>query len=73
MAGFLDLKNLEYLDLSGNTLDNKIFQAIRMMTSLKTLILWSCKLGGRIPTAQGKVTNSYSFTSFIILIAFMLI
>ncbi|KAL9387905.1 hypothetical protein Peur_021029 [Populus x canadensis] len=51
--GFLDLKNLEYLDLSYNTLNNSIFQAIRMMTSLKTLILHSCKLDGRIPIAQG--------------------
>ncbi|KAJ6942318.1 hypothetical protein NC652_008207 [Populus alba x Populus x berolinensis] len=51
--GFLDLKNLEYLDLSYNTLNNSIFQAIKMMTSLKTLILRSCKLDGRIPIAQG--------------------
>ncbi|KAI5593857.1 hypothetical protein BDE02_03G038300 [Populus trichocarpa] len=52
-GGFLDLKNLEYLDLSSNTLNNSIFQAIRMMTSLKTLILRSCKLDGQIPIAQG--------------------
>ncbi|KAJ6932490.1 receptor-like protein 1 [Populus alba x Populus x berolinensis] len=52
-GGFLDLKNLEYLDLSSNTLNNSIFQAIRMITSLKTLILHSCKLDGRIPIAQG--------------------
>ncbi|KAJ6957666.1 hypothetical protein NC653_039588 [Populus alba x Populus x berolinensis] len=51
--GLLDLKNLEYLDLSFNTLNNSFFQAIKMMTSLKTLILWSCKLDGRIPTTQG--------------------
>ncbi|RQO87819.1 hypothetical protein POPTR_003G041700v4 [Populus trichocarpa] len=50
--GFLDLKNLEYLDLSYNTLNNSIFQAIKMMTSLKTLILQSCKLDGRT-IAQG--------------------
>ncbi|KAJ6915022.1 receptor-like protein 15 isoform X3 [Populus alba x Populus x berolinensis] len=52
-GGFLDLKKLEYLDLSYNTLSNNIFQAIEMMTSLKTLYLRSCKLDGRIPTAQG--------------------
>ncbi|XP_061952059.1 cuscuta receptor 1-like isoform X2 [Populus nigra] len=51
--GLLDLKNLEYFDLSYNTLNNSIFQAIGMMTSLKTLILRSCKLDGRIPTTQG--------------------
>ncbi|KAJ6942315.1 hypothetical protein NC652_008204 [Populus alba x Populus x berolinensis] len=44
--GFLDLKNLEYLDLSDNTLNNSIFQAIKMMTSLKTLNLGGCKLDG---------------------------
>ncbi|KAL9339851.1 hypothetical protein Peur_068866 [Populus x canadensis] len=52
-GGFLHLKNLEYLDLSSNTLNNSILQTIEMMTSLKTLILQSCKLDGRIPTAQG--------------------
>ncbi|KAI5593845.1 hypothetical protein BDE02_03G038000 [Populus trichocarpa] len=51
--GFLDLKNLEYLDLNLNTLNNSIFQAIRMMTFLKALNLHSCKLDGRIPLAQG--------------------
>eukprot|EP00258_Populus_trichocarpa_P039909 XP_024455928.1 receptor-like protein 15 [Populus trichocarpa] len=51
--GFLDLKNLEYLDLSYNTLNNSIFQAIGTMTSLRTLILHSCRLDGRIPTTQG--------------------
>nr|TKR85258.1 hypothetical protein D5086_0000249240 [Populus alba] len=51
--GFLDLNNLEYLELSFNTLNNNIFQAIRTMTSLKTLILQSCKLDGRISTTQG--------------------
>ncbi|KAI9397466.1 hypothetical protein POPTR_003G041400v4 [Populus trichocarpa] len=51
--GFLDLKNLEYLDLNLNTLNNSIFQAIRMMTFLKALNLHGCKLDGRIPLAQG--------------------
>ncbi|KAL9339855.1 hypothetical protein Peur_068870 [Populus x canadensis] len=51
--GFLDLKNLEYLDLSSNTLNYNIFQAIGTMTSLKTLILEGCSLNGQIPTAQG--------------------
>jgi hypothetical protein len=73
VTGFLDLKNLEYLDLNLNTLNNSIFQAIRMMTFLKALNLHGCKLDGRIPLAQGKVNNSYSFISFIILIASMLI
>uniref|UniRef100_A0A3N7HYC5 Leucine-rich repeat-containing N-terminal plant-type domain-containing protein n=1 Tax=Populus trichocarpa TaxID=3694 RepID=A0A3N7HYC5_POPTR len=50
---FLFLKNLEYLDLSYNTLNNSIFQAIGTMTSLKILRLQSCGLDGRIPTAQG--------------------
>eukprot|EP00258_Populus_trichocarpa_P029345 XP_024445364.1 receptor-like protein 13 [Populus trichocarpa] len=52
-GGFLDLKNLEYLDLSSNTLNNSIFQTIETVTSLKTLRLRSCKLDGRIHTAQG--------------------
>ncbi|KAI5557667.1 hypothetical protein BDE02_18G119300 [Populus trichocarpa] len=51
--GFLNLKNLEYLDLSDNTLDNNILQTIGMMTSLKTLSLSSCKLNSQIPTTQG--------------------
>ncbi|KAJ6950964.1 hypothetical protein NC651_004588 [Populus alba x Populus x berolinensis] len=51
--GFLNLKNLEYLDLSSNTFDNNILQSIGTMTSLKTLILMSCKLDGQIPRAQG--------------------
>ncbi|XP_034899670.2 uncharacterized protein [Populus alba] len=51
--GFLDLKNLEYLDLSSNTLNNSIFQTIRTMTSLKTLILEDCSLNHQIPTTQG--------------------
>nr|TKS00782.1 hypothetical protein D5086_0000179260 [Populus alba] len=51
--GFLDLMNLEYLDLSYNTLNNSIFQAIEIMTSLKTLKLEGCSLNGQIPTTQG--------------------
>uniref|UniRef100_A0A6N2KHP6 Uncharacterized protein n=1 Tax=Salix viminalis TaxID=40686 RepID=A0A6N2KHP6_SALVM len=48
---FLNLKNLELLDLSGNTLNSsKIFQTIRTMTSLKTLRLWDCSLNGQLPT-----------------------
>ncbi|KAJ6950968.1 receptor-like protein 9b [Populus alba x Populus x berolinensis] len=50
---FLDLKNLEYLDLSYNTLNNIIFQTIRTMTSLKTLKLEDCSLNDQIPTTQG--------------------
>uniref|UniRef100_A0A3N7G9Q7 Leucine-rich repeat-containing N-terminal plant-type domain-containing protein n=1 Tax=Populus trichocarpa TaxID=3694 RepID=A0A3N7G9Q7_POPTR len=53
ISDFLFLKNLEYLDLSYNTLNNSIFQAIGTMTSLKILRLQSCGLDGRIPTAQG--------------------
>ncbi|XP_073262295.1 cuscuta receptor 1-like isoform X3 [Populus alba] len=52
-GGFLDLKNLEYLDLSYSTLNNSIFQTIRTMTSLKTLMLRSCNLNGQLPTTQG--------------------
>ncbi|KAI9378773.1 hypothetical protein POPTR_018G145512v4 [Populus trichocarpa] len=52
-GGFLDLKNLEYLDLSYSTLNNSIFQAIRTMTSLKTLNLMGCSLNDQIPTTQG--------------------
>uniref|UniRef100_A0A3N7ERQ6 Leucine-rich repeat-containing N-terminal plant-type domain-containing protein n=1 Tax=Populus trichocarpa TaxID=3694 RepID=A0A3N7ERQ6_POPTR len=59
---FLDLKNLEYLDLSSNTLNNNIFQAIRMMNSLKTLILMGCKLDGRIPIAQGKCRFEFQYS-----------
>jgi hypothetical protein len=73
VAGFLDLKNLEYLDLSYNTLNNSIFQAIGTMTSFKTLMLRSCNLNGQLPTTQGKVNDSYLFISFIILIASTLI
>ncbi|KAI5557686.1 hypothetical protein BDE02_18G120100 [Populus trichocarpa] len=50
-GGFLDLKNLKYLDLSYNTLSNSIFQAIGTMTSLKTLMLHN--LNGQLPTMQG--------------------
>ncbi|KAI9401087.1 hypothetical protein POPTR_001G063300v4 [Populus trichocarpa] len=52
-GGFLDLKNLEYLDLSSNTLNNSIFQAIGTMTSLITLKLEGCSLNGQIPRTQG--------------------
>ncbi|KAJ6958597.1 hypothetical protein NC653_040295 [Populus alba x Populus x berolinensis] len=52
-GGFLDLKNLEYLDLSFNTLNYSIFQTIRTMTSLKTLMLLTCNLNGQLPTTQG--------------------
>jgi Leucine-rich repeat (LRR) protein len=64
VAGFYNLKNLEYLDLSYNTLNNSIFQAIGTMTSLKTLYLWSCSINGEIPTAQGKVNDSYSLLGY---------
>uniref|UniRef100_A0A6N2KVK0 Uncharacterized protein n=1 Tax=Salix viminalis TaxID=40686 RepID=A0A6N2KVK0_SALVM len=48
---FLNLKNLELLDLSFNTLNSSnIFQTIRTMTSLKTLKLWGCNLNGQLPT-----------------------
>ena len=62
MVGFFNLKNLEYLDLSDNTLDNNILQTIGTMTSLKTLSLSSCKLNSQIPTTQGKVDDSYSLS-----------
>ncbi|KAJ6857687.1 hypothetical protein NC651_039184 [Populus alba x Populus x berolinensis] len=52
-GGLLNPKNLEYLDLSFNTLNNNIFQAIRTMTSLKTLKLQNCSLNGQLPIAQG--------------------
>uniref|UniRef100_A0A2K2BTB9 Disease resistance R13L4/SHOC-2-like LRR domain-containing protein n=1 Tax=Populus trichocarpa TaxID=3694 RepID=A0A2K2BTB9_POPTR len=52
-GGFLDLKNLEYLDLSYSTLNNSIFQTIRTMTSFKILKLEDCSLNGQIPTTQG--------------------
>ncbi|KAB5514759.1 hypothetical protein DKX38_028665 [Salix brachista] len=51
---FLNLKNLELLDLSYNTLNNSnIFQTIGTMTSLKTLTLQNCSLNGQLPTSQG--------------------
>ncbi|KAJ6863702.1 hypothetical protein NC652_040297 [Populus alba x Populus x berolinensis] len=53
MTGFLDLKNLEYLDLNSSTLNNSIFQVIETMTSLKTLKLKGCSLNGQIATVQG--------------------
>ncbi|KAB5514766.1 hypothetical protein DKX38_028672 [Salix brachista] len=54
VLGFLNLKNLELLDLSGNTLNSSnIFQTIGTMTSLKTLTLWNCILNGQLPTSQG--------------------
>uniref|UniRef100_A0A6N2KFR2 Uncharacterized protein n=1 Tax=Salix viminalis TaxID=40686 RepID=A0A6N2KFR2_SALVM len=47
----INLKNLELLDLSDNTLNsNNIFQTIGTMTSLKTLRLWGCSLNGQLPT-----------------------
>ncbi|KAB5514267.1 hypothetical protein DKX38_028173 [Salix brachista] len=52
--GFLNLKNLELLDISGSTLNSSnIFQTIIMMTSLKTLRLQGCSLNGQLPTSQG--------------------
>jgi Leucine-rich repeat (LRR) protein len=59
VVGFFNLKNLELLDLSSNTLSNNILQTIRTMTSLKTLSLQNCSLSGQLPTAQGKVDDSY--------------
>ncbi|KAG5226230.1 LRR receptor serine/threonine-protein kinase [Salix suchowensis] len=48
---FLNLKNLELLDLSFNTLNSSnIFQTIVRMTSLKTLRLAGCSLNGQLPT-----------------------
>ncbi|KAJ6857670.1 receptor-like protein 15 isoform X3 [Populus alba x Populus x berolinensis] len=52
-GGLLNPKNLEYLDLSFNTLNNNIFQAIRTMISLKTLRLQNCSLNSQLSTAQG--------------------
>ncbi|KAB5514821.1 hypothetical protein DKX38_028727 [Salix brachista] len=49
--GFLNLKNFELLDMSGSTLNSSnIFQTIRTMTSLKTLMLEGCSLNGQLPT-----------------------
>ncbi|KAB5514854.1 hypothetical protein DKX38_028760 [Salix brachista] len=54
LADFLNLKNLELLDLSYNTLNSSnIFQTIGMMTSLKTLSFSGCSLNGQLATAQG--------------------
>ncbi|KAG5226228.1 LRR receptor serine/threonine-protein [Salix suchowensis] len=51
---FLNLKNLEVLDLSYNTLNSSnIFQTIRTMTSLKTLSFVGCNLNGQLATALG--------------------
>jgi len=60
VVGFFNLKNLKLLDLSSNTLNNNIFQAIGAMTSLKTLRLQNCSLNGQLPITQGKVDNAYS-------------
>ncbi|KAB5514762.1 hypothetical protein DKX38_028668 [Salix brachista] len=47
---FIDLKNLELLDLSYSTLNSSnIFQTIGTMTSLKTLLLEGCSLNGQLP------------------------
>uniref|UniRef100_A0A6N2KLL8 Leucine-rich repeat-containing N-terminal plant-type domain-containing protein n=1 Tax=Salix viminalis TaxID=40686 RepID=A0A6N2KLL8_SALVM len=49
--GFLNLKNLELLDMSYSTLNSSsIFQTIGTMTSLKTLWLEGCSLNGQLPT-----------------------
>uniref|UniRef100_A0A6N2NEI5 Uncharacterized protein n=1 Tax=Salix viminalis TaxID=40686 RepID=A0A6N2NEI5_SALVM len=49
--GFLNLKNLELLDLSYSTLNSSsIFQTIETMTFLKTLRLRICNLNGQLPT-----------------------
>ncbi|KAB5514757.1 hypothetical protein DKX38_028663 [Salix brachista] len=54
VLGFVNLKNLELLDLSYNTLNSSnIFQTIGTMTSLKTLTLQGCSLNGQLPTSQG--------------------
>ncbi|KAB5514765.1 hypothetical protein DKX38_028671 [Salix brachista] len=49
--GFLNLKNLEHLDMSDSTLNSSsIFKTIGTMTSLKTLWLQGCSLNGQLPT-----------------------
>ncbi|KAB5514755.1 hypothetical protein DKX38_028661 [Salix brachista] len=54
VLAFLNLKNLELLDLSYNTLNSSnIFQTIGTMTSLKTLTLQVCSLNGQLPISQG--------------------
>ncbi|KAG5226253.1 LRR receptor serine/threonine-protein [Salix suchowensis] len=51
ILGFFNLKNLELLDLSDNTLNsNNIFQTIGMMTTLKILRLQGCSLNDQLPT-----------------------
>uniref|UniRef100_A0A6N2KNJ5 Leucine-rich repeat-containing N-terminal plant-type domain-containing protein n=1 Tax=Salix viminalis TaxID=40686 RepID=A0A6N2KNJ5_SALVM len=51
--GFLNLKNLELMDLSYNTLNSSsIFRTIKTMTSLKILRLQGCSFNGQLPISQ---------------------
>ncbi|KDP46608.1 hypothetical protein JCGZ_04542 [Jatropha curcas] len=53
-GGLLNLKNLEYLDLSYSAINNSFgLLGIGMMKHLKTLLLPGCGLTGPIPTDQG--------------------
>uniref|UniRef100_A0A6N2N073 Uncharacterized protein n=1 Tax=Salix viminalis TaxID=40686 RepID=A0A6N2N073_SALVM len=55
---FLNLKNLELLDLSYNTLNStNNFQTIGTMTSLKILSLQGCRLNGQLPTGFLNLKN----------------
>nr|TKS09223.1 hypothetical protein D5086_0000095370 [Populus alba] len=47
------LKNLEKLGLSFSTVDNTFLQTVEKITTLKSLSLYSCRLNGSIPKAQG--------------------
>uniref|UniRef100_A0A6N2M305 Leucine-rich repeat-containing N-terminal plant-type domain-containing protein n=1 Tax=Salix viminalis TaxID=40686 RepID=A0A6N2M305_SALVM len=51
--GFLNLKNLELMDLSYNTLNSSsIFRTIQTMTSLKILRLQGCSFNGQLPISK---------------------
>ncbi|KAL9339660.1 hypothetical protein Peur_068675 [Populus x canadensis] len=58
-GGFLNLKNLEFLDLSSNTLDNTIFQTIGLcdLNHLQVLYMYGNDLSGFLPPCLANLTS----------------
>ncbi|XP_061951254.1 cuscuta receptor 1-like [Populus nigra] len=58
-GGFLNLKNLEFLDLSYNTLDNTIFQTIGLcdLNHLQMLYMYGNDLSGFLPLCLANLTS----------------
>ncbi|PKI37226.1 hypothetical protein CRG98_042378 [Punica granatum] len=51
------LSNLDYIDLSGNSIEGPIPESLLQLSSLRLLSLGSNKLTGRIPESIGQLSN----------------